>query len=133
MSRVSPYKSEFCDQAIEHLGTGLSIMGLAGELGVCRATLYNWKETHQEFAEAIDIGLAKGAAAWEKRLIKIADAGGGNPTAAIFGLKNRAHEEWKDRQEHELTGKDGGAIQVTDPGSKELARQLLHLLTKPTV
>ena len=32
------------------------------------------------------------------------------PTGAIFALKNMG---WSDKQEHEHTGKDGGAIEVT--------------------
>nr|WP_274537699.1 DUF2824 family protein [Escherichia coli] len=31
-------------------------------------------------------------------------------TAAIFWLKNRQKDKWRDKVDHELTGKDGGAI-----------------------
>ena len=33
-------------------------------------------------------------------------------TATIFWLKNRRGEEWRDKQQHEHTGKDGGAIVI---------------------
>lgn len=35
-----------------------------------------------------------------------------NPTMNIFMLKNRLPEEYKDKHQTELTGKDGGAVQV---------------------
>ncbi|EFB1429709.1 terminase, partial [Escherichia coli] len=39
-------------------------------------------------------------------------------TAAIFWLKNRQKDKWRDKVDHELTGKDGGAIQIeTSPMS----------------
>lgn len=33
--------------------------------------------------------------------------------AAIFWLKNRRPDEWRDRKEHELSGKDGAPINIT--------------------
>lgn len=35
-----------------------------------------------------------------------------DPTSMIFWLKNRRPDKWRDKREHELTGKDGGAIAV---------------------
>ena len=40
-------------------------------------------------------------------------------TAQIFWLKNRKPEQWRDKQQTEITGKDGGPIEIED------ARQLL--------
>jgi hypothetical protein len=34
-------------------------------------------------------------------------------TAQIFWLKNRRRDQWRDKQEHEISGKDGEPIQVT--------------------
>lgn len=34
-------------------------------------------------------------------------------TSAIFWLKNRNPEQWRDKQQHELTGPNGGDINVT--------------------
>jgi len=41
------------------------------------------------------------------------DQGGGNATAAIFGVKNRAKDDWADVTKTELTGKDGGPVSHT--------------------
>jgi hypothetical protein len=35
-----------------------------------------------------------------------------DPSSAIFWLKNRRPEEWRDKVVSELTGKDGGPIEV---------------------
>jgi hypothetical protein len=35
-----------------------------------------------------------------------------NVTAQIFWLKNRKPEEWRDRKETEITGKDGGPVEL---------------------
>lgn len=38
-----------------------------------------------------------------------------DPTSTIFFLKNRDPERWRDKQELEHTGKDGGPIETTTP------------------
>ena len=35
-----------------------------------------------------------------------------DPTSMIFWLKNRQPQKWRDKQEHELTGKDGEPLQA---------------------
>ncbi|TQE97091.1 MAG: hypothetical protein FKY71_16315 [Spiribacter salinus] len=37
-------------------------------------------------------------------------------TAMIFWLKNRQPTQWRDKQDHELTGKDGGPVKVVIQG-----------------
>ena len=51
-------------------------------------------------------------------------------TAAIFWLKNRRPEEWRDRHNHEISGKNGGAIEVTDTAAVNLARRVAFLLAR---
>lgn len=45
-----------------------------------------------------------------------------NTTAQIFWLKNRKPADWRDKQETEVTGKDGGAIEIDDARSKLIER-----------
>jgi hypothetical protein len=86
---------------------GYSTTALAGHLGVSRATIYNWADRHPEFLEALKLGEAASALWWEARLRQNALDGTGNATAAIFGLKNRARHDWRDRRETDLTSTDG--------------------------
>lgn len=108
VGRPSTYDAKYCDEAIACLTEGHSLAGFAGRIKVSRATIYTWTEQHPEFLDAVKTGQARAIEFWEARLIDMARTGKGNVTAIIFGLKNRAAEEWKDRIEH--TGKDGAPI-----------------------
>jgi hypothetical protein len=37
-----------------------------------------------------------------------------DPTAAIFWLKNRQKDKWRDKREEEVSGPNGGPIQTAD-------------------
>lgn len=106
VGRPSKFKPAYSNMLIEHLAEGASIASFAAEIGVARSTINQWAEDHPEFSEALKIAKAKCAAWWEKQLRTIAVAGGGPgaATAVIFGLKNMASEDWRDKQEHEHSG-----------------------------
>lgn len=110
MPRPSDYKQTYCNECIEHLAQGYSLASFAGVVGAHRSTLYDWAEAHEEFAEAIEIGRAKGQCTWEERLANQAQDGKGNTAAIIFAMKNLYQDDWRDRHEH--TGADGGPFQV---------------------
>lgn len=85
---------------------GYSTTALAGHLKVSRQTIYNWMEEYPEFFDAVKEGMAASAIWWENCLRNNASKGEGNATAAIFGLKNRAADDWRDKREfnHESEG-----------------------------
>ena len=89
---------------------GLTMDQIASCLNICTATLYNRMGSELEVLEAIKRGRAKGIATISNALFQ--SGKGGNVTAQIFYLKNRQPEEWRDRRETEVTGKDGGPIQL---------------------
>lgn len=62
----STFKPEYCAIAIKVLSAGESIVAVAAELGVCRDTVYDWKEAHPEFAKALKVGLASSQRVWEQ-------------------------------------------------------------------
>ena len=107
--RPSKFKPTYCNMLIEHLAEGASIASFAAEIGVARSTINQWAEDYPEFSEALKVGKAKCAAWWEKRLRNIALEGGGPgaATAVIFGLKNMASDDWRDKQEHDHISSDG--------------------------
>ena len=113
--RPSKFSPAYCDLIIEHLAEGASITSFAAEIGVARSTINQWAEDYPAFSEALKVAKAKCAAWWERQLRQIATTGGGpgSATAVIFGLKNMASDDWRDKQEHEHSGKDGGPIEVT--------------------
>ena len=104
VGRPSKYDKAYCDDAIAVLGQGKSILSLAAHIGVTKSTIYNWMEEHPEFLDAVKRGQNAAAAWWEQRAIDLAVTGNGNATAIIFGLKNRAKDEWSDTTKHEHSG-----------------------------
>jgi len=125
--RPSKYSPAYCDEVIACLGEGHSVTAFAGRIGVARSTVFKWAEEIPEFSDALKVGQAKAVEVWERTLLEVAKNGGGNATAAIFGLKNRAADDWRDKQEHEHTGANGkDLVPPTDP--LEVARRIAFAL-----
>ena len=97
---------------IKFLADGYSITAFAGHIGVARATVFNWKNEHPEFMDAVKVAQAKASLEWEKRLRHFSLTGEGNATAIIFGLKNRAADDWRDMRTTELSGPNGTPIET---------------------
>ena len=130
--RPTKYTPEFCEQIIDFMAEGYSVTAFAGSIRVSRATIYNWADEHPEFLDALQTAQAIAALWWEDRLRAVAEKNEGNATAAIFGLKNRAADDWRDKQSHEHSGPDGGAIQtedVTKRDAESFTRSIASLAT----
>lgn len=112
VGRPSGYDPRFCDEVIEFLKDGYSLTAFAGHIGVARSSIFKWADEHPEFSDAIKRGQAAATLWWEKANRALATGGAGNATACVFGLKNRAPDDWRDVKATELTGKDGGPLQV---------------------
>lgn len=102
--RPSKYDPAYCEQVIEFLKEGYSLTAFAGSIGVCRDTISEWGNVHEEFSAALKIATAKSVLWWEGRNRAVAMGQPGNAVSCIFGLKNRAREEWRDKQEVEHSG-----------------------------
>lgn len=102
--RPSKYQESYCDLIIEAMSEGKSATAFASDIGVSRDTITEWVKVHPEFSVAFKKGKAKCAAWWEERLRTIGAGQCGNVTAAIFGLKNMAAEDWKDKHDVEHSG-----------------------------
>lgn len=101
--RPTDYEERYCTEIIEHMKDGSSMSSFAAHIGVARSTINEWGYNHPEFSEAIKIGKAHCAAWWEKVARANALSGSGNAALTIFGLKNMAPEDWKDKQEFDHT------------------------------
>ena len=108
--RPSKYDPEYCEAVIDHMSAGASLTSFAAEVGVARSTITEWTDTHPEFSAAVKRAKAKCAAWWELQGRTLAVNGGGNATLVIFGLKNMADEDWRDKQAVEHTGPDGSPV-----------------------
>lgn len=121
----SPYKPEYCVQVEKLCKLGATDKEVADFFGVCEATINNWKKAHPEFFESLKRGKLIADAEVADRLfqrakgfehdseeIKVVSDGQGlgssiervpirkiyppDTTAAIFWLKNRQKEKWRD-------------------------------------
>jgi transposase len=106
MARPTKYDPQFCDEAHEFMSQGFSTKAFAGHIGVSLSTVYKWMDENEQFSEAIKSAQAAGAYWWEKTLMQVAATGQGNASAAIFGVKNRSQEEWKDKHDLDHTSSD---------------------------
>lgn len=133
--RPSSYKPEYAEQAAKLCALGATDMELANFFDVDTATIYRWRNLHEEFCEAVTCGKEKADERVARSLFNRAvgytfesekvfqyqgeivraktlehvppDVG-----AAFNWLKNRRPDEWRDKQTQEHTGPDGGALVV---------------------
>lgn len=157
MGRPSKYKPEYCEQARKLCLLGATDADLASFFEVNVDTIHEWKKVHEEFSDAIKKGKVQADAEVADRLYQRANGyehwdtdirvvNGEivqtsvkkyyppDTTAAIFWLKNRSKDRWRDKQDHELTGKDGAAIQTEDvtqgKSPNDIARRVAFLLSQ---
>lgn len=135
VGRPSEYRPEFAEQARKLCQLGATDVEIGDFFEVSVRTIYRWKADHDEFCHALKAGkeiaderversLYQRAVGYTHDAVKIfMPAGASEPvyapyrehnppdtTAAIFWLKNRRKDDWRDKQEHEIGGKDGGPV-----------------------
>lgn len=133
--RPSKYKQEYCELATKYCLLGATDAELAAYFDVDEKTLNNWKHDHPEFLQSIKAGKDEADATVAQSLYKrangyqhpdthFATCNGvvvATPTvkhyppdtaAAFIWLKNRRSGKWRDKQELEHTGADGGPIHI---------------------
>jgi hypothetical protein len=133
--RPSEYKAEYADQAEKLCLLGATDIEIADFFEVTARTIYRWKNTFPEFCQALKAGKEKADERVERSLYQRAigysheavkifmPANAPAPVyapyreqfppdtaAAIFWLKNRRPDEWRDKTQQELTGKDGAPL-----------------------
>lgn len=134
--RPSSFKPEYCEQAEKLCKLGATDKEMADFFGVSEQTVNSWKQQHPEFFESLKRGKALADANVAERLyqramgysheaVKIMQYEGSpvvvpytehyppDTTAAIFWLKNRRPDVWRDKVQNEHTGKDGGPLAIT--------------------
>lgn len=153
MARPSKYKPEFAKQAKQLCKLGATDQELAEFFGVSQQTLNNWKVSQPGFLESLKGGkevadervttaLYHRAMGYSHPEDDIRAINGEivitptikhyppDTTAAIFWLKNRRPDEWRDKVQQEVTGKDGGPIETKDLSDNDVARRIAFALTK---
>ncbi len=111
---VSTYKPEYCEAIIEHCRQGGSIETFGPTIGKVKQTIYNWRNTQPDFADACAIALGLATFEDEKVLHQIIQHGDKDKKlgALIYRLGNRAPDVWRNVQRTEITGAEGGPLQT---------------------
>ena len=116
--RPTKYDPAYCEAVVEHCAQGASLTSFAASIDVCRATITVWSDEHPEFLAAVKRAKAKCAAWWEQNARNAAMGANkdANPTLCIFGLKNMAAEDWRDKTEQDVNVKMdlGAALDTLD-------------------
>ncbi len=135
--RPTKYKPEYAEEAGRLCAAGATDADLALHFEVAISTITLWKAGHPDFSASIKTGkseaddrveasLYRRAVGYSQQAVRIflpkgapapvyaeyVEAVAPDVTAAIFWLKNRRPEAWRDRINHELTGKNGGPVEV---------------------
>lgn len=130
--RPTDYKPAYAEGASKLARLGATDAEIADFYDVDVRTIYRWKIAHEEFCQALKAGkneadarveraLYHRAIGYEQENVKIfMPASASEPvyapyvekitpdvTAAIFWLKNRKPQEWRDKQELDHTSSDG--------------------------
>ncbi|HKI60714.1 MAG TPA: hypothetical protein VKA31_00325 [Mariprofundaceae bacterium] len=149
--RKSSYQKQFAKVAQKMCELGATDREIAEALGIAEPTLHGWRAKHVEFSEALKAGKTPADDRVERSLYhkavgytfasekvfqfqgeivraKTVEHVPPSDTAAIFWLKNRRKDEWRDRTDHEHSGKDGKPIELADVSDTESARRVAYML-----
>jgi phage FluMu gp28-like protein len=146
VARPTKYKPEYAEQTLKLCRLGATDKELADFFQVNEDTINEWKKVHVEFSESIKGGKAqadaevadklfKRATGYEHKAVKISASPDGrehvteyderyppDTTAAIFWLKNRRPDLWRDKTDHTIGNPDGSnlnlAVNFVDPPKK---------------
>lgn len=99
--RPSKFSVAYCNEVIQLMSQGYSFAACAGDLGVTRQTIYEWRQSIPEFSYAAELGEVKRQKWWENLLRSNAEAGTGNSGTIQFGLKNAAMHDFREKVEVE--------------------------------
>ena len=153
VGRPTGYDPKYVVIAKKMAEMGATTADLANGFGVAISTINLWMVTHSEFSDAIKAGRKSADERVEHSLyqratgyecdetdIRVVDGAIAmtpirkvyppDTTAAIFWLKNRTPEEWRDKQAVEHSGPNGGPIETRNLDDDALKSRIAALVAK---
>ena len=128
IGRPTKYKPEYCQQVIQMGSEGMSKEQIAAKLKLNWGTLDNWAEQHQEFLLALRTAKELELAYWEDLGIShiVENPGSSRLNGGVYNriMAARFPQKYSERNKIELTGNNGGAIQVQT--SHSIAQEILN-------
>ena len=135
VGRPSKYRPEYCEKVLEMAReTGAGPAEYAAEFNVARETLYDWAAAHEEFSTVLTRAKDLEQAWWEKTGKTGLFADKFNALVWKTSMQARFRSDYTERQQTELTGANGGAVQIEakrvdtdalDSEQRDTLRQLL--------
>jgi DNA-binding XRE family transcriptional regulator len=112
--RPTKYDPSMLEEMKRVAKDGASKAEMALTIGISRETFNNWEHSNPTFLDAVKECELLSQIWWERHGRK--GMTGENPdfnsTAFIFQVKNRFRGDYMDTSRTEVTGKDGGAVQI---------------------
>lgn len=135
VGRPTKYKPEYCERIIELGKEGYSHAEIAADLEVDKASLYDWAAAHEEFSTALRAAKTYEQAWFEREARSNMKNRDFNANLWYRSAASRFREDYTERKETQLTGANGGAVQVEtkskidvkalDPDQREALKNLL--------
>jgi len=112
VGRPSKYCPEFCELAIEMGKLGYSPAMIAAEFDVDKASMYDWGAASPEFSTALTRAKTFEQSWWERQGMAGLRSREFNANLWIKSAQARFREDYTERRVNEMTGANGGAVQV---------------------
>jgi hypothetical protein len=151
--RKSKYRKEFARIAKAMCRQGATDYELAQEFEVATSTIWRWCSKYPEFCNAIKVekasfddrverSLAQRALGYsyhaekpfqyqgEVMKVQYVEHVPPDVSAAKFWLLNRRRAQWSDTSRHELTGANGGEIEISQRSDLDRARRIAYILSQ---
>jgi hypothetical protein len=135
VGRPTKYKPEYCERVIALGKEGYSHAELAADLEVDKASMYRWAEEHEDFRTALHAAKTYEQAWFEREARSNMKNRDFNANLWYRSAASRFREDYTERKETQLTGANGGAVQVEtkskidvkalDPDQREALKNLL--------
>ncbi|MDD1729831.1 MAG: hypothetical protein LUQ50_12265 [Methanospirillum sp.] len=158
--RPSPYDPNLHPAYAKALAIrGLTNEEIAAKIGIAKGTLQEWIKKYPDLRDSIkegkgpadarvEMALYKRALGYEVEETRALVVGNGesahvrmvdetrhipaDPRSCIHWLNNRAPDRWREKQEIEHTGKDGGPIEIMRMSDNELEHRAKQILSRRT-
>lgn len=135
--RPTDYTEELADAFCNRVASGRSVASVCADMDMpVPDTIYRWKRQKQEFSDKLSHAREDRLEAYGDRMLalgaRVIDEGDLDPqrvNAAVNAI-DKAAKLQAPKQRLEITGKDGGAIEVADMTDTERARRVAFALAQ---
>lgn len=114
VGRPSQYDPAFCEQVIELGKIGKSTEAIGAILGVGTATLYRWRDEHEEFREAISLAKDHELHWWEEQaqayMVENKESDKLNAGIWARSMAARFPKKYRESVKQEITGAEGAPL-----------------------